>query len=327
MLPADITCPDRAVLGTPPAEVAFVIVTWRSDGMTIDTVRAVLDLHPDSTVLVVACGGERDISSTLRHDHRVRVISSPNLGYAGGNNLGMREAVAGGARYVVVLNSDAEPLSDAVPRLRTVLDRDPTIGLAGGTLVETTESGEQSLNAGTSFDWKTGRTSSVTPASDPVDVDFSCGAMLMFRASALESVGYFDSSFFLFYEEIDWCERARSAGFRTVTDPSARICHRSSESVRKAPRAATYFRARNRLIVLRRYATRHGSPVSLVREVVHGGRVVLGHGTRRRWGMIWPFVLGSVEGAMGSLAFSDEPMDAVLRQRWEVLDRPDHVTR
>ena len=200
------------------------------------------------------------------------------------------------------------------------LQESPGAGLAGACLMSSGAQGGLEINQGTLFDWRTGRTRSVPPLSEPSPVDFCCGAMLLFRPDALREVGGFDSNLFLFYEEIDWAERARSVGYSVLAVPGARAIHLGSQSVGRAPSATAYYRARNRLVILRRYSWRHGAHVNPRQEGCQLARVLAGHLVRGRWSRIWPVLSGTVSGLASSLAWSDDPVRALGRQRWEARE-------
>lgn len=299
-------------------KVVAVIVTWRSAQMTVELLRYLSASFPYVELLLVECGPEaHEIDASLAG---VTVLRAGNLGYAGGNNLGFEAALARRADWVLVLNSDAFPLAGSVEALIAALEAAPQAGVAGATLLAADSSDGIEVNQGTTFDWRTGRAHPSTSVLAPACVDFCCGAMLLFRADALRRVGGFDSRFFLYYEEIDWAERARALGYCVVVVPAARAVHLGSRTVRRTPKAATYYGARNRLIVLRRYGPAHGAPVRLRRETAYLVRASAGHLRHGRWSLVAPLIRGTFEGLMANCRRSDDPGDARKRQRYEVRE-------
>jgi GT2 family glycosyltransferase len=298
--------------------IAAVIVTWHTEEMTMELLRYLVASFPHLDLIVVECGPEtHQLDAALS---RVTVMRAGNLGYAGGNNLGIHEALRRDTDWILALNSDAFPLAGSLGALVAALEAHPDAGAAGATLISLHPDGGIELNQGTCFDWRTGRTRLAPHMTDPTPVEFCCGAMLLFRSATLRLVGGFDSTLFLFHEEIDWAERARAAGHSILAVPAARALHLGSRSVRQAPKATTYYQARNRLIILRRHGPSHGIQVSLVRE---GGvllRAVVGHIARGRWSRVWPLVRGTLDGAISPTNWSDDPVAAIQRQRWEARD-------
>jgi GT2 family glycosyltransferase len=300
--------------------VVAIVVTWRTPIMTTRLLRHLVTHWPDMAVVLVECGPEYHDLTDLKG--KIVVLRCGNLGYAGGNNLGIRQALQMGATHVLVLNSDAFPLPGCVEALVQVLEDHPGAASTGGTLVRWHPGRGPELNSGTSFDWTTGRTSPTPIALQGRPIDFACGAMLLIRAEALRVVGGFDSRFFLFYEEIDWAERARQHGYHVTSTPAARALHLGTMSVATARRAVVFYSSRNRLIVLRRYAGDHGVGVSASREVKHLARVLAGHVARGRLWALVPALLGTFEGIRASLAVDDTPETALAQQCWETRRSP-----
>lgn len=170
----------------------------------------------------------------------VRLVESgENRGFGAGNNAGMR--VASG-RYFLLLNSDAWPVGDAIDALVRFADANPEAGVAGPKIVGTdgrlqasvrgfptlwrlaTEyfflrklaPRSRALNAfyGAGFDYGSVR-----------DADFLMGAVLLLRREAVDEVGGFDESFFMFSEETDLCFRMHRAGWRVEFFPGAEFVH------------------------------------------------------------------------------------------------------
>jgi GT2 family glycosyltransferase len=299
-------------------KIAAVIVTGGTAEMTTELLRYLTTSYPSLDLLLVECGPEaHQLDASLAS---VTVLRAGNLGYAGGNNLGFRAALARHADWVVVLNSDAFPLAGSIEALVATLEANPRCGVAGATLLRADPGDGIEVNQGTTFDWSAGRAHCSPPVLVPSCVDFCCGAMLCFRAEALRRVGGFDSGLFLYYEEIDWAERARQAGYSIMVVPAARAVHLGSRTVRRAPRAVAYYSTRNRLIVLRRYGLAHGAPMHLHREVGYLLRALAGHLFHGRWSLAWPLLRGTLEGLTVRSQFCDNPSAALDRQRYEVRD-------
>lgn len=164
---------------------------------------------------------------------RVQVVASDrNGGFGAGNNFGIRLGLPGGVRpdYVYGLNSDAFPETDAIGRLRSYLDRNPKVAFAGsyvhGEDGETHTSafrfpsilGEFENGIKTGFVTKL-LSNSVVPMKQPEStcpVDWISGASFMMRQSALDDIGLFDETFFLYFEETDLCLRAHRKGWSVV---------------------------------------------------------------------------------------------------------------
>jgi GT2 family glycosyltransferase len=181
----------------------------------------------------------------------VRLIrSETNLGFAAANNRGF--AVARG-RYVVLLNSDAFPKSDALCLAVAKMDHAPRVGLAGARLIGRdgswqpsarmfpsilndflTLSGLAAKHPHSHFFGRFDRT--WADQMEPAAVDWVPGAFSIIRRDLLERIGYFDERFFLYYEEVDLCRRFKAAGYQIWYWPDVVVVHLGGESSKTVKR-------------------------------------------------------------------------------------------
>ncbi len=172
------------------------------------------------------------------------IRSKVNLGFAAGNNAAIRRA---SGRYIVLLNSDAFLQEDALQRAAEHMEQDPRIGIGGARLIGRDGSWQPSarlfpspLNDFLTLSGLSGRYCSSRffgrfdrTWANPVEaaeVDWVPGAFAMIRRDMLEKVGYFDESFFLYYEEVDLCRRFKRAGYRVCYWPDVVVVHYGGES-------------------------------------------------------------------------------------------------
>lgn len=299
-------------------KVFIVVVTWRTRGATCRLVRYLTEMWPHVTVVVVDCGAEHVLSEM---PPGVVLMRTANLGYAGGNDLGFQYSLAQGAEFIMVVNSDAYPVRSSLSRLLEVMEGTPHAGACGAALVQWNERTGRPVELRTDVDWRSGCSRVGPPQGSPHAVAFPPGAAVLYRASALEDVGGFDSKLFLYCEEIDWAERARKRGYCVMVVPEAIALHRGSQSTGRAPKATSYYLARNRAVIRRRYARLHGSTLTLAGETRRTLRIVGGHMAKGRLSLIWPHVRGVVAGLQAGLDVSDDPREAVGEQRWETRDK------
>jgi GT2 family glycosyltransferase len=247
------------------ARVTAVVVHWRDAGETLACV-ASLAAEPGVEVIVVDNGGAAPIAGALAAAApRARSVASPeNLGYAGGANLGIRAALAGGADVVLLLNNDARVHPGATAAARAVLEADPRVAVVGAKVLLREDPRRLWLAWG-EVTWRqslvalrgAGATDGPAFAAER-DVDWVAGCAMWLRAGALTSVGLFDETFFAYHEEVDWCARARAAGLRVVYCPRAVVTHTGQGTAggSAAIRIRKYFAARNAVL----YARKHGRP-------------------------------------------------------------------
>ena len=238
--------------------VAIVVLNWNNPVATsrcLDSVNG-LAVRP-SEVIVVDNGSTDDSVEFICHHYAwARLLRlEANLGYAGGNNEGIRFALDRGADFVLLLNNDVTVEPDTLSRLLTVAIENPRNGIIGPKVLCTTE--EPTLfAAGSQVNWGKGdlqhrgmfapdSPQGQTGRNEPVD--FLVGCCLMASRPFLEQVGLFDPEYFLNYEDVDWGIRANRAGFRVVYVPDAVIWHEVSGTLGRSSPANTYYMTRNAL--------------------------------------------------------------------------------
>jgi GT2 family glycosyltransferase len=178
------------------------------------------------------------------------VLTPPaNTGYAGGNNLALRTLAARGG-YALLLNNDAALEPGAVAALVACAEADPRIAFVGARVIE--DSGADLDHGRVTF----GPYLVAGPSPRPdaaVDAQWVSGCALLVRLAALPAIGLLDEAFFLYGEDVEWCLRARRAGFRVVHEPAAVVRHASVPSEAATVRRS-YFLARNAILLSRKYA-------------------------------------------------------------------------
>jgi GT2 family glycosyltransferase len=197
-----------------------------------------------------------------------------NLGYAGGNNVGIKLALDQAADFVLVLNNDTTVSPDLLDRLVVAAMRHPDAAFLSPRILYMDQPSKVWFDGAR---WNPSTDEFDHPGLDceesaledrEHETDFSCGAALFCRATAIRQVGLMDQAFFLVWEEVDWCYRAKTAGWRMLVIPSARIWHKVAASFGSdlSP-LRVYFDTRNQLLWFRRHATL-GSRLRLARKTL-----------------------------------------------------------
>ncbi|MDQ2744478.1 MAG: glycosyltransferase family 2 protein, partial [Chloroflexota bacterium] len=178
------------------------------------------------------------------------IQTGENLGYGGGNNVGIRYALEAGARYVWVLNNDTEVPPESLTRMIDVMQTAPGIGILGLDAYDPQTSSPIPLAP------VPGLKASRLPIQHPERVlpagveeaEYVHGSCLLLRRETIEDLGGFDLRFFHFWEDIDLCWRARQAGWEVAYLASCRIIHRSGTSTAGASALRMYYTLRNLLL-------------------------------------------------------------------------------
>jgi GT2 family glycosyltransferase len=192
-----------------------------------------------------------------RYPNVIFIRSERNLGFAGGNNLGI--AVAKGDFHFLA-NNDTEFTDSLIGKLVTSLEADPKAGIISPKIRYYDKPDMLQYAGFTEMNYYTARNKCVGQfETDSGQYDhltgetaFVHGAAMMIKRAALQQAGPMAENYFLYYEEMDWCERIRKAGYKILLNMDALIYHKESVSVGAQSPLKEYFMNRNRILFIRR---------------------------------------------------------------------------
>jgi GT2 family glycosyltransferase len=225
----------------PALDLSVVMINWNALPMTAAALESLREQTQgiDYEVFVVDNGSTRDasVAELPRRFPWVRFLANPaNLGFSRANNQAIR-AVRG--RYVLLLNNDTLQTENALGEAVRYLDGHPAVG-ALGILHRNHDAGRSFQPSFSPFPNPLGDILGLLglggdppppPAVVEQDVDWVCGSFLMIRRACLEQVGGLDERFFSYDEDIDWCRRAKQAGWAVRFWPGASLIHLGSGSL------------------------------------------------------------------------------------------------
>ena len=290
-----------ALAGSPPAgRTLVVIVNYRSAGLTIDCLQSLaaeVAANPGTEVAVVENASGPDQAGRIDEAIRAQgwggwatlLVAGRNGGFAAGNNVAIAAALGRPEppdRFWL-LNPDTVVRPGALQVLIDFLRANPAVGLVGSRLEHPDGSPQTSafgfpsvlgeLEGGLRFGPVSRllrRHAVVRPISDvPVPVDWVAGASLMVRREVFAAVGTLDERYFMYYEEVDFCRRARDAGWACWYVPASRVVHLVGQSsdvtsaagaLKRRPRY--WFEARRRY-----FLTHHGRGRTVLADLLHVG--------------------------------------------------------
>lgn len=217
-------------------DLSVAVVSWNTCALLACCVQSIYDTIEDMEFeIFVVDNASTDGSAAMVRDRfpEVRLIENDeNVGFARANNQAVQQSVG---RYILLLNSDACVVKNAIERMVRVMDAHADVGIVGADLIS--PDGNPQLDHG-SFPTLTSEVGSLLGLDKfhlyfPrhfalgcfVETGWVSGACLMARRRMLEQVGLLDEGFFMFSEEIELCRRARAAGWNVVHLPSARVVH------------------------------------------------------------------------------------------------------
>jgi len=241
-----------------PPLVSIITVNYRQAAVTCDLLETIANLgYPNLETIVVDNGALEDSTVIFQRqlpDVQV-IVSKENLGFAGGNNLGIRQAkgdfiflinndtvVADGLVEALVARCQQPGVGAASPKIK-YFDTPDVIQYAGFTQVNPLTGRNQAIGQG---EVDEGQHDVARP------VPYAHGAAFMLRREVIEKVGLMPEVFFLYYEELDWCEQIRRAGYEIWYEPAAMILHKESVSTGKSSPLKTEYLTKNRILFMRR---------------------------------------------------------------------------
>ena len=249
-----------------PLVVTVILNTNRK----VDTLEALQSLsestYPEQKIIVLDnASTDGSIAAIQQSYPDVEVIElAQNLGYAGNNNVGIRAALEAGAEWVLVLNEDTVLAPDCLEQMVKLGEQDPQIGIVGPMVYHFNEPQIiQSAGGKMTPRWVSVHLSQNELDSgqypDPHEVDWISGCAIMVRKAVIEQVGMIDARFFYYWEETEWCLRAREAGWKIFHHPQAHLWHKGVQRDYSPGPNVTYYSTRNRLLML----SSHHAPLTV----------------------------------------------------------------
>jgi GT2 family glycosyltransferase len=264
-----------------------VVLNWNGGE---DTLAALASLEGIETICVdngSSDGSDDEVERRFPHVELIR--TGLNLGYAGGNNVGLRRALERGADWVLLINNDAVAEPGLLDALARAAEARADAGLLACKILF--EDGRTIQYAGARFNARLGYSGRLTgygrpdpPGDGDVrDVGRADGAALALSRAAFERVGGLDEALFMYVEDIELSLRVRQAGFAVLLVPAARVRHKgSAASGGRASTTGLFYSVRNTIAVSERYAPLPFGLRALRRSIVVGAHLLqaLSHPSR-----------------------------------------------
>lgn len=254
------------VMEKQPLVMTVILNTNRRD----DTLECLASLakstYPNNRLLVLDnASSDGSAAAIAGYYPEVQVISlEKNLGYAGNNNVGIQAAVNEGAEWVFVLNEDTVLAEDCLEKLVCAAGENDRLGIAGPMVYHFNEPGIiQSAGGSLGKYWESTHLAQNEPDRGqypvPHAVEWVSGCAILVRREVIEQVGMLDERFFYYWEETEWCLRAREAGWQIWHIPQAKLWHKGVQRDYQPSPNITYYSTRNRLLMIRK----HRAPLTI----------------------------------------------------------------
>lgn len=273
-------------------KVTLIILTWNQKDMTHEQMVDIskLDTKGMKVECLVVDNGSEDGTQDSFKNYKLpnmgfRFINTgTNLGFAGGNNAGIKDAIKRKPDYMVLMNNDLLLPKDLLQKLIKIVESDKKIGLLAPKMYfakgfeyhkdryKKSELGKVFWYAGGEIDWDNIYTEH--RGVDKVDkgqydkeqeTGVANGACVVIRSKLIEEVGYLREKYFLYWEDADYSERAKRAGWKVVYTPETHLWHKVSQASGIGSKLNDYFLTRNRLDFGMRFA-KPRTKIALLKE-------------------------------------------------------------
>lgn len=215
------------------SQVTCIVLNWNGSQHTIECLGALnACTYQHLTIVVVDNGSTDDSVSRISgaFPETTLLKTEKNLGFAGGNNVGVRHALAHGADYIWLLNNDTKPAPDALAALVAKLNTDKQIGAVASICYYADSPHTVQVWGGARVNLWFGYSRIATEPRKDEWFDALYGASVLIRRTALEDVGLLDPGFFFYCEETEFCLRLRKRGWRIAVAPDSTVLHKAGGS-------------------------------------------------------------------------------------------------
>lgn len=256
-------------------EVAIIIVNWNTGQRTVECLKQLAQqTHQRLTIFVVDNGSDdQSVELIKREAPAAYVIALPhNLGFAAGVNRALVYALSRNVEYILLLNNDTIIPPNLIECLVARMEQEPHIGIATPKIYKTGHYKQLwGIGGRMRYAWLTVESMGQTDRGqfDRYEFDFVFGAVMFVRRTVFETIGDLDERYFMYYEDIDFCLRARAAGFRIAVFPDIQVMHEGGVSTRTYDYLREYYHIRSRLIFFRRWLSKQRLLWFGLREVLY----------------------------------------------------------
>ena len=253
-------------------KVAVIILNWNGKEDTLECLASVKKLNYSNYEILLVDNGSSDNSVneiSKQYPDITLLQTGENLGYAGGNNVGVRWALDHDADYILLLNNDTIVATDLLSAFTNAINLLPS-GSILGAKIYFYDNPETLWFAGGRWRNDTNRFEHIGYGQPDkiefnhiTEVDYITGCALFADAETFKEIGVLGEDFFLTYEETDWCYRAKAKGHKCIVIPEAKLWHKISSSFGGADSPiVNYFMTRNKLLWAKKHLS-YSSRMSL----------------------------------------------------------------
>lgn len=241
------------------SKVYIIIINWNGKKDTLECLDSINKMGYKNYETVIVDNGSKDDSvEAIKNKHPEIIVleAGQNLGFSGGNNIGMRYALGHGADFILLLNNDTIVDSKLLDKLVNASQYGKRNGIFAPKIYYYSQpnkiwygGAERTRDERVFHHIGYGIIEKEEPCNSIIETEYACGCALFISADILNKVGLFDERFFLIFEETDICYRARRIGIKSFLVPEGKVWHKASTSFggENSPKFH-YFFMRNKLL-------------------------------------------------------------------------------
>lgn len=248
-------------------KVSIITLNWNGLEDTIECLESLKKItYPNYEVVVVdngSVGNDTDILYERYGEYIKLIRNDENLGFTGGNNVALQYLlIDSDADYFLLLNNDTVVDPEFLTEMVMVAETDASIGIAGCKTYFYDDPKRlqvvcEKINMYKGQPIRVGFNESDNGQYEDIkSVDYVQGSCFLIRRNIVENIGLLDEDYFTYWEEADYCYRAKKAGYKTIYVPKSHIWHKESISISHVSPLTEYYMARNNFLFMSRYANK-----------------------------------------------------------------------
>jgi GT2 family glycosyltransferase len=306
----------------PPQPALWIImISWNNRDDVLQCLKALQQqTYPNLHLVLIDNASQDGTASAVRKQfpsvHLFKL--SHNYGFARAANVGMRFVLAAEGSYVLLFNVDTYFEPDLLEQLIRQMEQYPQLGIISPKIY---------LHQKPDYLWAVG--GKVTPTRlhiygygepdhgqyDACSLDFVMGCAMLMRAKVLQQIGLLDGRFFVFYEEIDLCLRAKTAGWQIAFLPNVQMYHESETSTRGHSYIRHFYMARSRFLFFWKYRFVFNLSFLFAYELGHTASIVFRHVVRGDVASGWAYLYGTLIGLTRKQSLLNAPYETLVKRQ------------
>ncbi len=248
-------------------KVSIIILNWNGKEDTIECLKSLNKLYYNNYDIILIDNGSIDNSIEYIHQYfpNLKIIENKiNLGFAGGNNIGIDIAINNGAEYILLLNNDTIVDPNLLNELINVALSNTKIAFVGSKIYYYDFYGKKNVinyAGGKLCIWRgVARHIGINQIDNAQfdfnkEVDYIEGSCLLVKVDIIKKIGYLNPDMFTYWEDIDWCIRGKKAGYKLLYAYKAKMWHKIGSYKKEKSKKAYYYNGRNIFIIIKQHAS------------------------------------------------------------------------